>query len=295
MEILALVTFFCLFDKPMATQFFKYSFLFSKEDNNMSSWKKKLDVVESFFENHERRPSNKSKNVNEKTLAHWMETQLENRANHQYSMASAEICNVWDTFKTKYNEYFRSNAMIWYGNLEEVRLFIEKNQKRPYERSKVKKENELGKWILRQLKNRLKNRRNMVREEIRDIWDAFKIKYIEYLRSYRENWLYMINKVKLHVMIHKRRPLFYANDEKEKALDSWLLSQSGRREKKRQLMLCAEIRDIWDAFDKMSEETMRIWSLTINHCQEKKQQIIASERISDIWITFSKMLDAIKQ
>ena len=96
-------------------------------------------------------------------------------------------------------------------------------------------------------------------------------------------------------MIHKRRPFYYASDEKEKALGSWLSCQYGRREKKRQLMLCAEIRDIWDAFDKMLTETTRIWSLTINHCQEKKQQIIASERISDIWITFSKMLDAIKQ
>ena len=170
----------------------------------MSSWKIELDEVEGFFENHERRPSNKSKNVNEKTLAHWMETQLENRANNQYSMASAEIRDVWDAFRTKYMEYFRSKAEIWYGNLEEVRLFIEKNQKRPYERSKIKKENELGKWILCQLKNRLKNRRNMVREEIRDIWDAF---------------------------------------------------------------------------DKMLKKTLRIWSLTINHVQEKERQIMASAQI----------------
>ena len=78
----------------------------------MSLCKEELDLFESFLDKHERRPSQKSKNVNEKTLAHWIETQLENRANNQYSMAIAEICDVWDAFKTKYIEYFRSKGEI---------------------------------------------------------------------------------------------------------------------------------------------------------------------------------------
>ena len=56
---------------------------------------------------HGRRPS--TKDEKEKELGSWISQQLINREKCQYSMSNEKNRDLWDAFKNKYIECFKSN------------------------------------------------------------------------------------------------------------------------------------------------------------------------------------------
>ena len=216
--------------------------------SNEENWYENLEEARLFFETNKKRPYEKAKDKKEKVLGNWISNQLQNRPKNQKSMASAEISDVWDAFKNKYIEYFRSNEEIWYENLEAVKLYFETNGKRPSQTAKDKNEKVLANWLSTQLQNRPTNQHIMASAEIRDVWDAFKNKYIEYLRSYEETWYENLEAVRLFFETNGKRPSQTAKDKKEKVLGSWISHQLKNRQINQHIMVSAEIRDVWDAF-----------------------------------------------
>ena len=216
--------------------------------SNEEIWYEKLEKAKLFFETNKKRPSHRAKDKNEKVLATWISHQSTNRPNNQKIMASVEICDVWDAFKNKYIEYFRSNEETWYEKLEAVKSFFETNKKRPSDSGKDKNEKVLGKWISHQLKNRPNNQYSMASAKICDVWDAFKNKYIDYLRSNEEIWYEKLEAVKLFFETNGKRPSTTAKDKKEKELATWIRTQLRNRLKNQYIMVSAEICDVWDAF-----------------------------------------------
>jgi len=53
----------------------------------------------------------------------------------------------------KYKEYFLSDEEKWYNKLENTKLFIDKEYRKPSTTSENKNEKKIGKWISRQKEN----------------------------------------------------------------------------------------------------------------------------------------------
>ena len=136
----------------------------------------------------------------------------------------------------------------WINKLEFVESFFKENAKRPITRSKNKHEKELGQWISRQLTNRAKHTNIMKKEDIRNIWDTFKIKHIDYFMSNKEIWYEKLEKAISFIEIHGKRPSTTAKNYKEKILGTWIGTQVKNREKCRQIMTNEGIRNKWDDF-----------------------------------------------
>ena len=187
--------------------------------SNEENWCNKLKEVKLFFEIHRKRPYEKAKDENEKVLSKWISHQIQNRAKSQKSMSKKEIRDLWDAFRIEHIEYFKSNEENWCNKLKEVKLFFERHGKRLSTTAKNENEKELGKWISNQLKNREKCQKSMLNEKIRDLWDAFKMEHIEYLKSNEEIWHDKFEEAKSFFEIHGKRPSNGAKDKTEKILD----------------------------------------------------------------------------
>ena len=77
----------------------------------------------------------------------------------------------------------RSNEEIWREKLDEAILYFEMNNRRPSLFSEHDREQESADLILQQLNSRENGMEIMAREDIRDVWEAFKNEYIEHFRS----------------------------------------------------------------------------------------------------------------
>ena len=129
-----------------------------------------------------------------------------------------------------------------------VESFFKKYEKRPSRGAKNGTEKVLAQWISTQLKNREKSQQIMSNEKIRDLWDAFKMEHIKYLKSNEEIWHEKLKEAKSFFKIHGKRPLTTAKDEKEKVLGKWISTQLTNRAKSKKIMSNEEFRDLWDAF-----------------------------------------------
>ena len=229
--------------------------------SNEEIWRDKLAELETFFEKHEKRPSNEAKNKTEKVLATWISTQIENREKSQQILSNEKIRDLWDAFKTKFIKYFKSSEDIWRDKLAEVKSFFEMHDKRPACKAKNKTEKVLATWISNQIKNREKCQQIMSNENIRDLWDAFKTKFIKYFKSNEEIWRDKLAEVKSFFKIHDKRPSTIAKDETEKVLAIWISTQLYSREKCQYSMSNENIRNLWDVFKtKFIKSNEEIWS-----------------------------------
>ena len=90
-------------------------------------------------------------------------------------MKNEEIYNKWTEFinDKKYKEYLSSSEEIWLINFEEVKKYIDKNDKRPSGRDKNNSIKELSNWIGNQQKNYKTKKNVMKNEEIYNKWKEF--------------------------------------------------------------------------------------------------------------------------
>lgn len=154
---------------------------FGNELDNCDAWHYKLGLVKEFIDTNKKRPSTISKNKDEKTLGIWISNQLYNYKNRIYIMTIDKIYNSWESFVNddKYKEYFLSNKEQWYIYLEQVKKFINKNNKRPSKRSENTYEKSLGFWIIYQV---YKNKNSIMKKKYYKDWINFinNEKYKEY-------------------------------------------------------------------------------------------------------------------
>lgn len=212
------------------------------------SWLEKFEQSKSFFELNNKRPSSHGENKNEKILASWISRQLQNRVKNKYSMENIEIRDIWDKFRNHYIEHFKSNEEIWYEKFEEVKSFIEINEKRPSDKGSDKYEKSLGKWLSYQIQKRAKNQQIMTNTDICNNWDIFIVHYAKYFKTNKDTWYDNLEKSSLFIATNKKRPSGASNIEDEKKLGKWISHQLHTRGKTQQIMMEIEIRDIWDNF-----------------------------------------------
>ena len=187
-------------------------------------WYDTLDKVKSFIDTHHKRPSQGSKNQDEKVLGQWIVTQV---MNHKKDKMNQKRKTAWEVFMSKYCYYFKSNEEQWYETLEKVSSFIDTHHKRPYDKNKNQDEKKLGKWISHQITNYKKKTHNMKNEKLRTAWEAFinDPKYCDYFKSLEDIWYKILDKVSSFIDTHHKRPSHGSKNPDEKVLGSWISIQ----------------------------------------------------------------------
>ncbi len=159
----------------------------------------------------------------ESYLAKWVQRQnysLKNKKNIR--------SDKWFEFIKKNEEIFKSNIDIWIDNLEKVKNYLIKNNKRPNTHEK------LGKWISHQIDD-YKNKKRLVynNKKIKKIWEEFYDNNITYFISNDEIWYNNYKKLVDFIEINKRKPK--ESIEEEAFLAKWIDTQNNINYKNKDL------------------------------------------------------------
>ena len=144
-----------------------------------------LNKAEKYIRYNNKRPSENSKDKDEKYLGQWISHQKKNYKKQTEGMKDAERRKKWEDFMTNYSELFMTLDEVWDENLNKAEKYIRDNNKRPSENSKDKDEKYLGQWISNQ-KNNYKNQTGGMKDaERRKKWDDFVKQYPKQFPNYQ--------------------------------------------------------------------------------------------------------------
>jgi hypothetical protein len=149
-------------------------------ESNENKWINMLIDLTNFIDNNNKIPSYK----NDKILYKWLSHQKLNYKNKTDIMLNEDIYNKWTEIinNPQYKKYFDSYEDKWIQTLNQVKIYIDENNKRPSQVDKNNKINKLGKWLSPQNKN-YKNKIDIMKNEnIRKLWEEFSNKYKDYFK-----------------------------------------------------------------------------------------------------------------
>ena len=211
------------------------------------------------------------------------------------------------------------NAKRWEENLEKVKTFIDKNERRPNSNSKNPDEKFLGRWLGTQIKNYTKKQYIMKTQEIYDMWTEFinDSQYKEYFITEKEKWYIKLNEMKIFIDNNKRLP--------NKTETQWINTQKRKYKTNTEIMKDIEIFNSWTKFindpkykkyfndnlikwinileylkefinknnklpsqtsKNIEEKNLGTWRSSQSQKYSKKQQIMKTQEIYDMWTEF---------
>jgi ribosomal RNA-processing protein 8 len=147
----------------------------------------KLEQVKQYINQNKKTPSNSDKNPEIKSLGYWISDQKKNYEKNEQIMRESEIRKLWEEFTQEYAEYFLSNTEIWMQKLEQVKQYINQNEKTPSAGDKNPEIKSLGQWISMQKQNYEKNEFIMKEPEIRKLWQEFTQEYLKEKKPARKS------------------------------------------------------------------------------------------------------------
>ena len=218
--------------------------------SNEEIWKDNLEQVKKYIDDNNKKPSTHDKNNIVKQLGTWLSTQQKNYTKKENIMKESDIQNKWIKFITdnKYKQYFMSNIEEWKDKLEQVKKYINDNNKRPSDSDKNNKIKQLGIWITRQPKNYTKKEQIMKESEIRILWEQFIEKYKQYFISNIEEWKNNLEQVKKYINDNNKRPSTHDKNTEIKQLGGWIGTQQKKYTKKEYIMKEQDIQNEWVKF-----------------------------------------------
>jgi hypothetical protein len=232
--------------------------------SNEESWFVNLDEIKSYIKQNFKRPSNNEKDVKIKKLAMWIGTQQKNYIKQTGIMKNQDIYDKWTEFITSetYSKCFTTGEKAWYIKLNEVKSYIDKNQKLPIKRDKDSNIKLLGIWISTQKQSYKKKTEIMKNQEIYDMWTNFINSdiYSKYFITNEKAWLVKFNEVIAYINQFKTTP---SKENKEiyiKSLGQWISNQKKNYIKKSEIMSNHEIYKKWDVF--INSETYNKYFIT---------------------------------
>jgi hypothetical protein len=227
----------------------KYKLYFQ---SNQDTWNETLNQVKHYINNNNKRPNKHDKDIKIKQLGCWITAQSKNYNNKTQIMSNEEIYNKWTEFinDNKYKIYFISNEEAWIDKLNEVKKYIDINDKKPNLNDTITEIKSLGKWISTQVQNHKVKKEIMKNEEIYNKWTQFTndYKYKKYFVSNEERWIETLNQVKLYIDTNNKRPSSTDKNIKIKQLSSWIITQQTNYKNKEQIMSNEEIYNLWTEF-----------------------------------------------
>jgi superfamily II DNA or RNA helicase len=214
----------------------------------VDKWYDNFESVKAFINENKKRPSSTSKNEYEKKLGNWISNQCQNYKQKLKSMKDGTKYNLWTTFLEEFKEYFKSNDDIWYETLENLKSFINENNKRPSEKSKNEMEKKLGNWVSSQISNYNKNEHGMKDETKYNVWTKFLEEFKEYFKSDDDIWYETFDKLKTFINENNKRPSDKSKNKSEKKLGKWLNHQISNYKQKKEAMKDEKKYYIWTEF-----------------------------------------------
>lgn len=158
-----------------------------------------------------------------------------------------------------------SSEEQWMDKLDEVKKFIDNNERRPNKESKNQIEKKLGWWIGSQINTYKKHVSIMKNKKIRILWEDFIEKYKEYFKSNKEIWIKKYNN--LSNLLNNKINL---NDKKNKLVKDWMHNQKQHYNKKRGFYNDNELKTKWELLiDKYKDKFLSFeekWIKTLEYC-----------------------------
>jgi len=165
-----------------------------------------------------------------------------------------DILHKYDIIFNSLGESNNRFLDIWRSRLEKLKEYIDRNGKRPAEKSKDVYIKRLGSWLSNQITNYKNKTKIMKNEEIRNEFeeflndDRYKEKLNISLLSNEEEWRNNLEKVIEYIDRNGEKPPYNSKDVDIRRLSKWLQHQITRYKKKQYIMKNEEIRNEFEEF-----------------------------------------------
>ena len=186
----------------------------------VDNWFERFEELKKFIDKNKRRPTECSRNKNEKTIGKWLSHQ---KQNYKKGMMNDERCDLWEKFIKDYSEYLQNWDDKWFCDFNKLKQFIDINKRKPIECSEIFEEKQIGIWYRTQ-QQQYKNSGIKIKERCIS-WEKFLTDYSEYLQNWDDKWFCDFNKLKQFIDINKRKPLEKSEIKNEKTIGNWLSTQ----------------------------------------------------------------------
>ena len=220
--------------------------------SNEELWNEKFNQVKKYIDDNNEIPFQKDINIRIRQLGEWIGTQTQNYKKIEHIMINDDIYNKWTEFinDEKYKQYFMSNEELWNEKFNQVKKYIDNNNKRPLYRDKNENIKKLGVWISSQQNNYKKKDRIMSNNDIYNKWTEFinDDYYKLYFMSNEELWNGKFNQVKKYIDENNKRPSKYDKNTKIKKLGMWFSNSKTFYKNKLQIMKNQKIYNKWTEF-----------------------------------------------
>jgi superfamily II DNA or RNA helicase len=200
-----------------------------------------------YMDKHKKSPSAYDKDHTIKKLGNWINSQKSKYKKNVEIMKNQIIRAEWESTMKKYAEYLETGEEAWRSTHNKVRDYMDKHNKRPFEKDKDPVIKKLGKWIGTQNGNYKKNIQIMSNPDIRSEWEATLEKYAEYLESGEETWRSTHHKAREYMDKNEKSPSTKDKDPEIKKLGNWVSMQKKTYKKNVEIMKNPVIRNEWEA------------------------------------------------
>ena len=198
---------------------------FGKFLNEDEIWLKRLEDLKEFIDMNKRRPSSESCKFSEKKLGRWLLRQVKNYDDAIYKNKITKHIKILEQFFKEYKIYFLSKEETWDLKLDELKKFIEINNKTPLTNSINKIEKKIASWLGIQKENYLKKTDGMKSEKRREKWEIFINQYEKFLETDEQKWYRLFKVLKDFIDTNKKLPSEKVGPEDEKKIARWLSTQ----------------------------------------------------------------------
>jgi ribosomal RNA-processing protein 8 len=159
--------------------------------------------------------------------------------------------NLWTEFLEKNKIYFKIKT--WYEILDEVKQFMDLNERRPSQSSKETREKYLGSWITKQLGEYNKKENGINDKKKYNTWTQFTEDYGKYFKDFDEIWYKKFEEVKKFIDTNHKTPIKESTNTTEKSLGRWFSRQKKNYKKKMDSMNDLLKYNLWTEFLKNYE------------------------------------------
>ena len=161
--------------------------------------------------------------------------------------------------------------LSWNEKLEQVKTYIDDNNKLPSQYHKNKLVKKIGYWINTQKTNYKNNTQIMKNNNIKTEFKNFLDEYKEHFKTNEEKWYEKLEKVKMHIDNNNKLPSQYHKIQEEKTLYYWINCQKQKYKNNTKIMkntvIKTEFENFLDKYKKHFETNEEKWYEHLQKCK----------------------------